>query len=63
MIVYPQEARFDEFAAAREQFEKLMGERRSESTQTLEHGDVESLIAREGNEVSLSTCFGPTLIL
>ena len=51
MIAYTQEACFDEFAAAREQFEKLMGERRSESTQTLEHGDVESLIAREGNEL------------
>jgi hypothetical protein len=51
MIAYTQEACFDEFAAAREQFEKLMGELRSESTQTLEHGDVESLIAREGNEL------------
>ena len=51
MIAYTKEACFDEFAAAHEQFEKLMGERRSESTQTLEHGDVESLIAREGNEL------------
>ena len=51
MIAYTKEACFDEFAAAREQFEKLMGERRSESTQTLEHGEVESLIADEGNEL------------
>jgi hypothetical protein len=51
MIAYTKEACFDEFAAAREHFEKLMGERRSESTQTLEQGDVELLIAREGNEL------------
>lgn len=51
MIGYTQEACFDEFAAAREQCEKLMGELRWESTQTLEQGDVESLIAREGNEL------------
>jgi len=51
MIAYTKEACFDEFAATREPFEKLMGELRSESTQTLEHGDVESLIAREGNEL------------
>ena len=41
---------FDEFVAAREQFEKLMGELRSDSARILEHGEVESLIAREGNE-------------
>jgi len=51
MIAYTKEACFDEFAATREPFEKLMGELGSESTQTLEHGDVESLIAREGNEL------------
>ena len=51
MIAYTKNADFDEFSAAREQFEKLMGELRSESTRTLEHGDVESLIAREGNEL------------
>jgi hypothetical protein len=51
MIAYTTEAGFDEFSAAREQFEKLMGELRSETTRTLEHGDVESLIAREGNEL------------
>jgi hypothetical protein len=51
MLAYTKEARFDEFSAAREQFDKLIGELRSESTRTLEHGDVESLIAREGNEV------------
>ena len=51
MLAYTKEACFDEFSAAREQFEKLIGELRSESTLTLEHGDVESLIAREDNEV------------
>jgi hypothetical protein len=51
MIAYTTQAGFDEFAAAREQFEKLTGELRSESARTLEHGDVESLIAREGNEL------------
>jgi len=51
MTAYTTEAGFDEFAAAREQFEKLMSELRSESMRTLEHGDVESLIAREGNEL------------
>lgn len=51
MLAYTKEACFDEFSAAREQFEKLIGELSSESTRTLEHGDVESLIAREGNEV------------
>jgi hypothetical protein len=33
---------FDEFVAAREQFEKLMGELRSESARILEHGEAES---------------------
>ena len=51
MIAYTTETGFDEFAAAKEQFEKLIGELRSESTQNVEHGDVESLIAREGNEL------------
>ena len=51
MIAYTTEAGFDEFTAAREQFEKLMDELRSESTPTLEQGDVESLIAREGHEL------------
>jgi hypothetical protein len=51
MTVYTNDADFDEFSAAREQFEKLIGKLRSEPTRTLEHGDVESLIAREGNEV------------
>jgi hypothetical protein len=51
MLAYTKEACFDEFSAAREQFEKLIGELSSESTRTLEHGDVESLIAREGYEV------------
>jgi hypothetical protein len=51
MTAYTIEAGFDEFAAAKEQFEKLMGELRSQSARALEHGDVESLIAREGNEL------------
>ena len=51
MLAYTKEACFDEFSAAREQFEKLIGELSSESTRTLEHGDVESLIAHEGNEL------------
>jgi hypothetical protein len=45
------DACIDEYVAAREQFEKLMGELRSESSRILEHGEVESLIAREGNEL------------
>ena len=51
MTAYTTEAEFDEFATAKEQFEKMIGELRSESTRTLEHGEVESLIAREGNEL------------
>ena len=51
MTAYTNEAGFDEFAAAKEQFEKLLGELGSQSTRTLEHGEVESLIAREGNEL------------
>ena len=51
MLAYTKEACFDEFSAAHEQFEKLIGKLSSESTRTLEHGDVESLIAREGNEL------------
>ena len=51
MIAYTKEADFDEFAAAKEQFEKMISQLRSESTRTLEHGEVESLIEREGNEL------------
>ena len=51
MLAYTTETGFDEFAAAREQFEKLIGELRSESTKNVEHGEVESLIEREGNEL------------
>jgi hypothetical protein len=46
-----EETCFDEYVAAREQFEKLMGELRSGSARGLEHGEAESLIAREGNEL------------
>lgn len=51
MTAYTTATGFDEFAAAKEQFEKMLCNLRSESTQTLEHSDVESLIAREGNEL------------
>ena len=51
MTAYTNDAGFDEFAAAKEQFEKLLGELGAQSTRTLEHGEVESLIAREGNEL------------
>ena len=51
MEAYTNETYFDEFVAAREQFEKLLGELRSEWARILEHGEVESLIAREGNEL------------
>lgn len=51
MLAYPTENGFDEFSAAKEQFEKMISELRSAPTQCLEHGDVESLIAREGNEL------------
>ena len=51
MTAYTREPEFDEFAAAKEQFEKLLGELGSPSARALEHGEVESLIAREGNEL------------
>jgi hypothetical protein len=50
MTAYTRERDFDEFAAAKEQFEKLLGELGSPSTRALEHREVESLIGREGNE-------------
>ena len=45
------EIAIDEFVAAREQFEKLVGELRSDAARSLEHEEAESLIAREGNEL------------
>ena len=51
MEAYTNETYFDEFAFACEQFEKLLGELRSESARVLEHGEVELLIVREGNEL------------
>ena len=45
------ESGLDEFVAAREQLAKLIGELRSESARILEHGEVESLISREGKEL------------
>ena len=40
----------DEFSFAREQFEMLVTELGSQKTQSLQHGDVEALIDREGRE-------------
>jgi hypothetical protein len=51
MPAYTNEASFDEFLAAEGQFKKLVGELLSESARILEHGKVESRIAREGNEL------------
>lgn len=51
MTAYTKESEFDEFLSAKEHFEKLICELRAESTRAMEHGDVELLIAREGNEV------------
>ncbi len=41
----------DEFAAAREQFAHLVSELQSGETLGMEHGDVEKLISKEGNEL------------
>jgi hypothetical protein len=41
----------EEFAAAREQFGHLVNELQSEQTLGMEHGDVEQMISREGNEL------------
>lgn len=41
----------DEFTAAREQFAHLVGELQSGDTLGMEHGDVEKLIAEQGNEL------------
>ena len=41
----------DEFAAAREQFAHLVSELQSGDTLGMEHGDVEKLISKEGNEL------------
>jgi hypothetical protein len=51
MKAYTKGQRFDEFAAAREQFDYMVMELRSEQQEALEHGDVESLIEREGREL------------
>ena len=51
MPAYTRASGFDEFVAAQEPFEKLLGELRTESTRILEHGEVESLIVREGKEL------------
>ena len=41
----------EEFAAAREQFGHLVNELQSEQRLGMEHGDVEQMISREGNEL------------
>jgi hypothetical protein len=41
----------EEFTAAREQFSHLVNELQSDSTLGMEHGDVEQIISREGNEL------------
>ncbi|MBL8390431.1 MAG: hypothetical protein JNN21_00970 [Candidatus Accumulibacter sp.] len=51
MVRETKESCFDEFVVAREQLENLIGELRSESARILEHGEVESLISREGKEL------------
>ena len=51
MKAYTKEHPFDEFTAAKEQFDYVVGELQSESCETLEHGDVETLIEREGREI------------
>ena len=47
----PDSVELVEYADAKEKFESLVKELSSEQTQTLEHGDIESLIEKEGNEV------------
>ena len=51
MPAYTTDVCFDEFAAACDCFQELIGELRSESARLLDHGAIESLIARTGNEV------------
>ena len=51
MQEYTIESGFAFYAAAQEQFVKLVDELNSSTTQTLEHGDVESLIAHNGKEI------------
>lgn len=42
---------FDEFAAAREQFDRLVISLGSADTMQMPHGDVENLISKDGTEV------------
>jgi len=51
MTAYTKVDGFDEFAAAREGFEHLVGELRSGCNAALEHGEAERLIEEEGREV------------
>ncbi len=51
MPAYTTEVCSDEFAAACDCFQELMGELRSESTRLLHHVAIESLIGREGTEL------------
>ncbi|MGH8526551.1 MAG: ISKra4 family transposase, partial [Gammaproteobacteria bacterium] len=41
----------EEFSAAREQFNYLIGRLQSEEMSRMEHGEVEATIAREGTEL------------
>lgn len=51
MPAYTKRDGVDEFAAAREQFEGLVGALRNESNEVLEHGQAERLIEEQGREV------------
>ena len=51
MSAYTRDGGIDEFAAACDCFQELIGALRSESTRLLEHGAIESLIACAGKEV------------
>ncbi len=51
MSAYTRDGGIDEFAAACEWFQNLVGELRSESTRLLDHGAIESRIAHAGTEL------------
>lgn len=50
MQEYTKESDFDEYAVARESFEELIRKLSSPVSQSLEHGDIESLIKVDGTE-------------
>jgi hypothetical protein len=51
MREYTDSAEFDEFRAAREQFDQLVGELKGENAKALELGEAEALVEREGTEL------------